>query len=190
MTLIDYLADGYKRHEKPVRLKSGKMSQDYINASFTTHNPAAQFHIAQAIREQIRDLREPIHAIGGPTMGADPIAATYSTFSIFHTPIPWFSVRMAGKEHGTGEWIEGPVKPGMNVVIVDDVITTGGSLLHVVAKCVEFGLRPLQIATLVYRMEGEDLRHFWEELAKIAPGCVGPSSFCTLQAVKNAWEAR
>jgi orotate phosphoribosyltransferase len=184
--LIEFLVAAYQRYETPVRLKSGKLSNEYLNASFTTRNPRAQVQVAEAVMAKMpRD----VDAIGGPTMGADPIAASVSMRSVYTTkPIPWFSVRMAGKDHGTGEWIEGPVTPGMYVVIVDDVITTGGSLLHVVQKCLDFGLKVGGIVTLVDRMASEDRMSFIGKLHDLA----GPQSHfwtChTLQEIRYSYD--
>ena len=93
-------------------------------------------------------------AIGGPTMGADPIAAAvaYHSAGTPH-PIPWFSVRKTAKEHGARRWLEGSVEPGDRVVVVEDVITSGGSIIDAVRKCREEGLRVLRAVVLVDREE-------------------------------------
>ena len=87
-------------------------------------------------------------------MGADPIAAAVA----FHSagtahPVAWFSVRKAAKEHGATRWLEGSARPGDAVVVVEDVITSGGSLIEAVRKCYAEGLRVLRAVVLVDREE-------------------------------------
>ena len=97
-------------------------------------------------------------------MGADPIATATSLVSCLEgTPIPAFIIRKEPKKHGTGQWIEGRknLKPGARVVIVEDVVTTGGSSMKAVERAREEGLEVLGVVVLVDREEGG--REFLEE---------------------------
>ena len=94
-------------------------------------------------------------AIGGLTMGADPIAhATALTSYLKGGPINAFSVRQRPKDHGTGGVLVGDVTPGDRVVVVEDVVTTGGSALRAVAAARHFGLTVVKVLILVDRQEG------------------------------------
>ena len=94
-------------------------------------------------------------AIGGLTMGADPIAhATALTSYLKGGPINAFSVRQRPKEHGAGGLLVGDVTPGDRAVVVEDVVTTGGSALRAVAAAREFGLTVVKVLILVDRQEG------------------------------------
>lgn len=133
------------------RLASGRTSDYYIECSLTTTNPAAIPLIGTLVHALIPPAAV---AVGGPTMGADPIAAAvaYRSASTPH-PVAWFSVRKAAKEHGATRWLEGTARPGDVVVVVEDVITSGGSVIDAVRKCREEGLRVARAVVLVDREE-------------------------------------
>jgi orotate phosphoribosyltransferase len=98
-----------------------------------------------------------IEGVGGLTLGADPIATATSVVSYLEgRPIPAFIIRKEPKGHGTGAWLEGRKNfgPGARVVIVEDVVTTGGSSLKAVRRAEEEGLKVLGVVTLVDREEG------------------------------------
>ena len=104
--------------------------------------------IGEIFFDLIRDLK--VDAIGGLTMGADPIAhATALTSSLKGQPVNAFSVRQRPKEHGAGGVLVGDVTPGDRVVVVEDVTTTGGSALKAVAAAREFGLTVVKVLILV-----------------------------------------
>src|SRR5262249_53264832 len=95
-------------------------------------------------------------AVGGPTMGADPIAAAVC----FHSartarPLSGFSVRKTAKAHGARRWLEGSVRPGDAVVVVEDVVTSGSALVDAARKCTEEGLRVAGAIVLVDREEDD-----------------------------------
>ena len=143
----------FREPGKQFRLASGRMSDYYIECSLTTTNPAAIPLIGALVHDRVP--AEAV-AIGGPTMGADPIAAAVA----FHSagtrhPVAWFSVRKAAKEHGATRWLEGSARRGDAVVVVEDVITSGGSVIEAVKKCREEGLRVLRAVVLVDREEDE-----------------------------------
>jgi orotate phosphoribosyltransferase len=153
--LLDLLREKSFRYspDKPFKLVSGRESPYYIDCRPTTHNAQGLALIGEIIFRMIRDLK--VTAIGGLTMGADPIAhATALTSYLKGQPINAFSVRQKPKEHGTGGLLVGDVTPGDRAVVVEDVVTTGGSALRAVAAAREFGLKVVKVLILVDRQEG------------------------------------
>lgn len=141
------------RPEEPFKLVSGRVSPYYIDCRPTTHSGQGLALIGEIFYEMIRDLK--VDAIGGLTMGADPIAhAAALTSFLKGKPINAFSVRQRPKEHGTGGLLVGDVKPGDRAVVVEDVVTTGGSTLRAVAAARAFGLEVVKVLILVDREEG------------------------------------
>jgi len=152
-----------REHGKQFRLASGRLSDYYIECSLTTTNPAAMPLIGALIHDCVP---ADAVAIGGPTMGADPIAAAVAFHSAGTShPISWFSVRKAAKGHGGGGWLEGSAKRGDAVVVVEDGITSGGSLIDAVRKCTEEGLRVRRAVVLVDREEDDGRARVSEALA-------------------------
>ena len=110
--------------DQPFKLVSGRLSPYYIDCRPTTHSAEGLFLIGELFWEMLRDLE--VDAVGGLTMGADPIAHAIALTSYLQgKPVNAFSVRKSPKEHGTGGLVVGDVKPGDKVVILEDVITTG-----------------------------------------------------------------
>jgi orotate phosphoribosyltransferase len=139
--------------DMPFKLVSGRESPYYIDCRPTTHNAQGLALIGEIFFNLIRDLK--VDAIGGLTMGADPIAhATALTSYVKGKPINAFSVRQKPKEHGTGGVLVGDVEPGDRAVVVEDVVTTGGSALRAVAAARAFGLTVVKVLILVDREEG------------------------------------
>jgi len=135
------------------KLASGRMSDFYIDCRKVTHNAEGKYLIGNIIFNMIKDL--PIDAIGGLTLGADPIAAAvaYTAF-LNKKPVNSFVVRKEQKEHGLKKLVEGDVQAGSRVVIVDDVITTGGSTIKAITAARAEGLEVEQVIVLVDREEG------------------------------------
>jgi orotate phosphoribosyltransferase len=135
-------------------LASGKKATYYLDGKQVTLNP----HGARLLAEGILDLLEAQGipaAIGGMSIGADPITAAVVTMSAVRgTPITGFMVRKEPKGHGTLQYLEGPVKPGDEAVIVEDVVTTGGSSLVAIERALAFGLKIRGVIAIVDRMEG------------------------------------
>jgi orotate phosphoribosyltransferase len=135
-------------------LASGKKARYYLDGKQVTLDP----HGARLIAEGILDLlaeREMPDAIGGMSIGADPITAAVVTMSsVRGTPLVGFMVRKEPKGHGTNQYIEGPVKPGDRVMIVEDVVTTGGSSLAAIERVKAFGLEVTGVVAIIDRMEG------------------------------------
>jgi len=135
-------------------LVSGKKATYYLDGKQVTLDP----HGAQQVGEGVLDLLDPHRmpaAIGGMSIGADPITAAVVTMSAVRgTPTAGFMVRRESKGHGTDRYIEGPVQPGDEVVIVEDVVTTGGSSLEAIQRAEQFGLKVTRVIAIVDRMEG------------------------------------
>jgi orotate phosphoribosyltransferase len=144
----------FKYSEKPIfRLVSGSMSNYYFNCKTVTLNPEGMYLIGNIIFNMIKDLN--VKGIGGLTLGADPIAdAVAYTSYLKEKPIEAFVVRKSAKSHGTMQWIEGNIKAGDRVVIVDDVITTGKSTIEAITRAKEAGLQIVKVIALVDRQEG------------------------------------
>jgi orotate phosphoribosyltransferase len=139
--------------DKPFKLVSGRESPYYIDCRPTTHNAQGLALIGEIFCDLIRDLK--VNAIGGLTMGADPIAhATALTSYLRGQPLNAFSVRQKPKEHGAGGVLVGDVSPGDRAVVVEDVVTTGGSVLKAVAAARASGLQVVKVLILVDREEG------------------------------------
>jgi orotate phosphoribosyltransferase len=141
----------FREPGRQFRLASGRMSDYYIECSLTTTNGPAMPLIGEVVHARVPAGAV---AIGGPTMGADPIAAAVAYHSAATArPLSWFSVRKTAKEHGARRWLEGSAREGDAVVVVEDVITSGGSVIEAVRKCGEEGLRVLRAIVLVDREE-------------------------------------
>ena len=136
-------------------LSSGRQSTLYIDARLTTMTPDGQRLIGRLGLAAIAAAKWDADAIGGLTLGADPIA-----YAICHSsadtsrPLRAFTVRKETKAHGTGKQVEGPLAAGDKVVIVEDVITTGGSATRAVEAVRRAGAVPVGILALVDREEG------------------------------------
>lgn len=135
-------------------LASGKTATYYLDGKQVTLDPDGARLIAEGILDLLNRDGLP-DAIGGMAIGADPITAAVVTMSAVRgTPIPGFLVRRESKGHGTNRYIEGPVKPGDKVAIVEDVVTTGGSSLAAIERAEAFGLQVARVIAIVDRMEG------------------------------------
>lgn len=148
------------------KLVSGGMSQFYFNCKKVTLDPEGQYLIGNLVFQAVRGLG--IQAIGGLTLGADPIAhAVAYTSWLEHQPIQAFVVRKQPKDHGTMAPIEGKVNPGDRVAVVDDVITTGGSTLRAIAACRHAGLEVVKAVVLVDRQEMNGRANILAEVAEV-----------------------
>lgn len=137
-------------------LSSGKKSSYYLDCRMTTLHPRGAVLIGRLILARMREHRIQADAIGGLTMGADPIVSAVSVISSLEgMPLPAFIVRKEAKGHGTQRSIEGyDGKPGSRVIIVDDVCTTAGSLLTAAEKAEEVGYKVVAAFCVVDREEG------------------------------------
>ena len=135
-------------------LASGKKATYYLDGKQVTLDPNGARLIGEGILDLLAAEGMPA-AIGGMSIGADPITAAVVTMSAVRgTPLAGFMVRKEPKGHGTEQYIEGPVQPGDRVVSVEDVVTTGGSSLAAIERCEAFGLKVARVVAIVDRMEG------------------------------------
>jgi orotate phosphoribosyltransferase len=141
-------------------LASGRRSTLYVDCRLTTMHPEGQLLIGRVGLAALRASGWPVDAVGGLTLGADPIAYAIAHASALATErgdgemVRAFTVRKEAKQHGTGKLIEGPFAVGDRVVVVEDVITTGGSALKAVDAVRAAGGTVLGVLALVDRQEG------------------------------------
>ncbi len=134
-------------------LSSGKRSDYYIDARRTTMSGEGLRLIGRLGLAALRDAGWRPHAVGGLTLGADPVAYAIACAAEAEG-IDAFTVRKQPKQHGTGRLIEGPFQPGASVVVVEDSMTSGESALRAVAAVREAGGRVRGVLCLVDREEG------------------------------------
>lgn len=135
-------------------LSSGLKSDYYIDCRTTTLHAHGSELTGRVFFDLFRQQGWRPQAVGGLTMGADPIVTAVTVISAQqHMPIHGFLVRKAEKTHGTGQRIEGFQEKGADVVIVDDVCTTGGSTIQAIQAAREFGFNIIAAACLVEREE-------------------------------------
>lgn len=168
--LIDMLCrKSFRYHETPTfKLVSGKMSRFYVNCKPTVLHPRGMFLVGHLVLDAIKGLQA--DGVGGLTFGADPIAvATAFASELEGCPLQAFSVRKTRKDHGIVKWIEGDLKQGDRVVIVDDVATTGGSTVKAVERARSEGLEVVKAVILVDRQEGgiENIRRHVDDVSSI-----------------------
>lgn len=136
---------GYERRDEPFRLTSGGWSHDYVDAKHAVATGAALRLASQAV---VDIVDQPFDVVGGPTMGADALAAGVAMVG----GVGWFSIRKEAKGHGRGKWVEGTrLGEGQRVVMVEDVVSTGGSLLRAVDRVLEFGVVVVAATALLDR---------------------------------------
>jgi orotate phosphoribosyltransferase len=136
-------------------LASGRRSSYYIDARRTTMAGAGLAVIGELGLECLRTRGWTPVAVGGLTLGADPVAyAIAAAAHARHLALDAFTVRKAAKSHGTARRIEGCFAPGAPVVVVEDVITTGGSALEAIAALKHEGALVLGVLAVVDREEG------------------------------------
>jgi orotate phosphoribosyltransferase len=147
------------------KLSSGGISDYYIDCRTTTLDARGARLTGEVFLEEIRQRGWKARAIGGLTMGADPIVVAVSVVS---GELDGFLVRKAEKQHGTGQRIEGFREKGAPVVIVDDVCTTGASTVQAIEASREFGFEIVGVMCLVEREEANG-RPNVEKAAGAAP---------------------
>ena len=135
------------------RLASGKMANFYLDCRKLTLDSLGANVVAEGILDLLEaDMPE---AVGGMAIGADPITASVITLAHHRgLQLSGFIVRKQAKEHGTGQRVEGPVQPGQRAVVVEDVVTTGGSCLAAIERARDFGLVVDRAITIVDRQAG------------------------------------
>ncbi|MGA3283541.1 MAG: orotate phosphoribosyltransferase [Verrucomicrobiota bacterium] len=142
-------------------LSSGAKSSYYVDCKLTTLDPEGVWLVGQVMHSLIQSeaaaRRVEINAIGGLTMGADPIALAVGMYSFFAkdtSPLQTFIVRKTPKSHGQAKLIEGNFKKGDTVVVIDDVVTRGDSTINAIKAVEKEGGKVAFVAVLVDRQEG------------------------------------
>ncbi len=154
--LVEYIKKhSFQRSDRPVyKLSSGNLSNFYFNLKKTTYSPDGQYLVGNLVFDKLRTLGLKPKAIGGLTMGADPIAtATAYTSYLRNEPIEAIVIRKEPKGHGTMSQIEGNVRAGDDVIIIDDVVTTGGSTIKAIEAARMAELNIVAVIILLDRCE-------------------------------------
>jgi orotate phosphoribosyltransferase len=134
-------------------LASGKKASYYLDCRKVTLDARGAKLIGAGMLDLLRADMPPL--VGGMAIGADPItAAILALAGVEGLPLRGVMVRKEAKQHGTGKFVEGPYAPGEEVVIVEDVVTTGGSSLLAIERCEAAGLRVRRVLAIVDRLEG------------------------------------
>lgn len=153
LRLRDLLIERAIKHGHFV-LASGQTSSYYVDKSQITLMGEGLYCLARVILDQLEGMQ--VDAVGGLTIGADPIAGAVAALSVAHGQhLDAFIVRKERKERGTGQRIEGPLAHGARVVVLEDVITTGGStMLAIEALREEKDAQIVQVIAMVDRLQG------------------------------------
>jgi orotate phosphoribosyltransferase len=136
-------------------LASGRTSSLYFDCRRASLHPEGAFLAATGLLDRIDELGLRPDCVGGPTLGADPLVGAMVPLSHQRErPLPGFLVRKKPKAHGTGGALEGQWRPGWKAVVVEDTVSTGGSVLEAVRRVEEAGLEVLAVLCLVDRELG------------------------------------
>jgi len=134
-------------------LASGKKASFYLDCRKVTLDARGARLIGEGMLELLGDHMPPL--VGGMAIGADPITASILTLAgLREQPLRGIIVRKESKEHGTGRFVEGPYESGEELVIVEDVVTTGGSSLKAIERCEAVGLKVKRVLAIVDRLSG------------------------------------
>jgi orotate phosphoribosyltransferase len=175
------------RPEAPFQLVSGDKSPDYVDCRAALSRPALLSAVSLLF---LGEIRCQLTAVGGLTIGADPLAIGVSLHSErvgLDGGLRWFSIRKGDRFHGAGGRIAGFVQPGDQVLVVDDVATTGGSTLQAIRACRAEKLRVQQVLVLVDRQVG-GLQVIQQELDLERDGVARASALFTLDEVRTEWQ--
>lgn len=137
-------------------LASGRKAKYYLDGKQVTLDSIGAMTIGEGILDLLLKDEKLPNAVGGMSIGADPITAAVITMAGVrgYTDLKGFLVRKESKGHGTNKYIEGPVKAGDHVVVVEDVVTTGGSSLTAIDRLLDAGLIVDGVIAIIDRMEG------------------------------------
>ncbi len=175
--LVDHLTANALRTDGPFTLRSGAVSDWYVDARQTTFDGDGARRVGEAV---LGVLRPEVDAVGGMTMGADPIAvATAMTAAIQGRDLKAFSIRKEEKDHGTGGRIVGPIETSMSLAVIEDTTTTGGAAVEAARYLLEQGYRVVQSVVLVDRSDGKAAANFAglgiEHMSLVTPEDLGVS---------------
>lgn len=158
--LIQHLKTYALRSDGPFTLRSGAISSWYLDGRQVTFDGDGAWHVGRAFAEA---LDPSVEAVGGMTMGADPIAIATAMVSTANShPLRAFSIRKESKDHGIGGRLVGPVHIGERVALVEDATTTGSATNEAAGAAIEAGLEIVQVIVMVDRSAGaaeENLAH-------------------------------
>lgn len=136
-------------------LASGKKATYYLDCRKITLNSVGAKLLGEGILELLQHRSALPQAVGGMSIGADPITAAVITVAAYHNvPLKGFMVRKQSKGHGTNQFVEGPILAGEHVIIVEDVVTTGGSSLEAIEKVEAVGMIVDGVIAIIDRLEG------------------------------------
>ncbi len=136
-------------------LASGKKAKYYLDGKQTTLDSRGATLIGEGILDMLLSDGALPKAVGGMSIGADPITAAVITVAgVRGLDLKGFLVRKESKGHGTNKYVEGPIKAGDEVVVVEDVVTTGGSSLVAIERLEAEGIKVVGVIAIVDRMEG------------------------------------
>jgi orotate phosphoribosyltransferase len=138
-------------------LASGKKSKFYVDLKATTLHPEGAYLIGETAYAVLKSEGFNVGGVGGLTLGADPLATSVSLSARAHGDLwPAYIVRKESKDHGTGKYIEGAenLKPGAELIVLEDVVTTGGSSLKAIERLRAEGFKPVAVLTVVDRESG------------------------------------
>ncbi len=134
-------------------LASGRQASYYLDCRQVTLDSVGARLIGEGMLELLGDDLPAL--VGGMAIGADPITASILTLAgLRDLPLRGVMVRKEPKQHGTGKFVEGPYQKGESLVIVEDVVTTGGSSLLAIERCEAVGLRVTRVLAIIDRLEG------------------------------------
>jgi orotate phosphoribosyltransferase len=181
-TLLDLLVKyAYDYKKGGFKLAGGQSSDEYIDCKMALSQPGALLPLGNVF---LSHLNPRVNAVGGLTLGADPIAhATCISADMAHRPLRWFTVRKIAKEHGHKKMVEGAVAAGDLVAVVDDVVTRGGSTIDAIEKCRALELNVAQALVLVDREEDGGL----QKIKDVAGPDVEVVALFTKSMIHTAW---
>ena len=134
-------------------LASGKQAKYYLDCRRVTLDSVGARLIAEGILDLLADDMPDL--VGGMAIGADPITGAVVTLAgVRGVPLRGLIIRKEAKKHGTAQFVEGPYAEGERVVLVEDVVTTGGSALLAIERCQAVGLKVERVVAVVDRLEG------------------------------------
>lgn len=150
--LVEHLIEHAVKTDGPFRLRSGLVSEWYLDARQTTFSGEGARLVGLTM---LGHIPPEVEAIGGLTMGADPVAiSTAIAAAESGRDLSAFSIRKEEKDHGTGGRLVGPVGPGTKVAILEDTTTTGGAMAEAVAVALGEGLDIIEVVALIDRSGG------------------------------------
>lgn len=139
---------GYERRDQPFKLASGQLSHDYVDGKYAVDNGKRLELVSRAVVEETKRLGVTFNAVGGLTMGADALAHGVAMVS----GCEWFTVRKEPKPRGREQWVEGArLDSTHQVLLVDDVVTLGGSILQAYERVLSTGASVVAVVPMVDR---------------------------------------